>query len=61
MGVFVNTNGIVKYLTGNKISEVLQSVAKACHGDLTKDEIGRLIQTLFARHVNPSEKASYSS
>ena len=41
MGVFVNTNGIVKYLTGNKISEVLQSVAKACHPDLTKDEIMR--------------------
>ena len=41
MGVFVNTNGIVKYLTGNKISEVLQSVAKACHADLTKDEIMR--------------------
>jgi hypothetical protein len=39
MGVFVNTNGIVKYLTGNKTSEVLQSVAKACHADLTKDEI----------------------
>jgi alkylhydroperoxidase/carboxymuconolactone decarboxylase family protein YurZ len=60
MGVIVNTNGIVKYLTGNKISEVLQSVAKACHADLTKDEIGRLIQTLFARHVNPSAKASCS-
>jgi len=42
MGVFVNTNGIVKYLTGNKISEVLQSVAKTCHADLTKDEIMRL-------------------
>jgi hypothetical protein len=41
MGVFVNTSGIVKYLTGNKISEVLQSVAKACHPDLTKDEIMR--------------------
>jgi hypothetical protein len=41
MGVFVNTNGIVKYLTGNKISEVLQSLAKACHADLTKDEIMR--------------------
>jgi hypothetical protein len=42
MGVFVNKHGIVKYLTGSKISEVLQSVAKACHLDLTRDEIMRL-------------------
>ena len=41
MGVFVNKHGIVKYLTGSKISEVLQSVAKACHPDLTRDEIMR--------------------
>ena len=41
MGVFVNANGIVEYLTGNNISEVLQSVAIACHADLTKDEIMR--------------------
>jgi hypothetical protein len=38
MGVFVNKHGIVKYLTGSKISEVLQSVTKACHPDLTRDE-----------------------
>ena len=41
MGVFVNKHGIVKYLTGSKISEVLQSVTKACHPDLTRDEIMR--------------------
>jgi hypothetical protein len=41
MGMFVNKHGIVKYLTGSKISEVLQSVAKACHPDLTRDEIMR--------------------
>jgi hypothetical protein len=41
MGVFVNKHGIVKYLTGGKISEVLQSVAKVCHQDLTRDEIMR--------------------
>ena len=45
MGVFVNKHGIVKYLTGSKISEVLQSVAKACHPDLTRDEI-----MLFSSH-----------
>ncbi len=41
MGVFVNRHGIVKYLTGSKISEVLQSVAKACHPDLMRDELMR--------------------
>jgi hypothetical protein len=35
----MNKNGIVKYLTGSKISEVLQSVAKACHPDLMRHEI----------------------
>ncbi len=39
MGVFVNKQGITKYFTGGKITEVLQSIAKACHPDLTKDEI----------------------
>jgi hypothetical protein len=41
MGVFVNKHGIVKYLTVSKISEseVLQSLTKACHLDLTRDEI----------------------
>ena len=41
MGVFVNHQGIVRYLTTNKIAEVLQSVAKTCHPDLTRDEIMR--------------------
>ncbi len=39
MGIFVNHQGIVKYLTANKIAEVLHSVAKACHPDLLRDEI----------------------
>ena len=41
MGVYENHQGLVKYLTGNKISEVLQAIAKKCHPDLTKDEILR--------------------
>ena len=41
MGVFVNKFGSTKYLTGNKIQEVLQSVAKEVHPDLTKDELKR--------------------
>jgi hypothetical protein len=41
MGVYVNHQGVVKYLTGNKISELLQAIAKKCHLDLTKDEISR--------------------
>jgi hypothetical protein len=41
MGIFVNKQGILKYLTANKISEVLQSVVKTCHPDLLRDEIMR--------------------
>jgi hypothetical protein len=41
MVVYLNHQGIVKYLTGNKISELLQSIAKHCYPDLTKDEISR--------------------
>lgn len=41
MGVFVNHQGNTKYLTANKIAEVLQSFAKVCHPDLTRDEIKR--------------------
>jgi hypothetical protein len=41
MGIFVNHQGIVKYLTANKITEVLQSVAKTCHPNLSRDEIMR--------------------
>jgi hypothetical protein len=39
IGVFVNHQGIVRYLTANNIAEVLQSVAKTCHPDLTRDKI----------------------
>jgi hypothetical protein len=39
MGVFVNKFGITRYLTGNKIQDVLQSIARAVHPDLTEDEI----------------------
>jgi hypothetical protein len=38
MGVFINHQGIVRYLTANKIAEVFQSVAKTCHPDLMRDE-----------------------
>jgi hypothetical protein len=41
MGVFVNKSGSTKYLTGNKIQEVLQSIAKEVHPDLMKDELKR--------------------
>jgi hypothetical protein len=33
MGVYLNHQGIVKYLTGNKILELLQSIAKHYHPD----------------------------
>ena len=35
----MNKQGITKYFTGSKITEVLQSIAKACHPDLTRDEL----------------------
>ena len=38
MGVFVNKQGITKYFTGSKITEVLQSIAKACCPNLIRDE-----------------------
>jgi hypothetical protein len=37
MTVFVNKNGITRYLTGKKISNVLQSIARAVHSDLSED------------------------
>ena len=43
MGVFVNKFGITRYLTGNKIQNVLRSIAKAVHPDLTEDEIKRFL------------------
>jgi hypothetical protein len=39
MGVFVNHHGLVKYLTANKIADVLQSIAIECHPNLTRDEL----------------------
>jgi hypothetical protein len=39
LAVFVNKNAITKYLTGNKISDVLQSTARTVHQDLSEDEI----------------------
>jgi hypothetical protein len=46
MGVFVNKFGSTKYLTGNKIQDLLQSIAKAVYPDLTEDEIKR-----FSSHL----------
>ena len=42
LGVFVNKFGIKKYLTGNKIAEVLRFVAKKVHPDCTADELSRI-------------------
>ena len=39
MGVYLNHQGIAKHLTRGKIAELLQSIAKACHPDLTKQEM----------------------
>ncbi len=42
MGVSVNKFGIKKYLTGGKITKVLQSVAKKVHLDYRADELSRI-------------------
>ena len=42
MAVFVNNQSQTKYLTGSKIAEILQSVAKTSHPDMTPDEISRI-------------------
>jgi hypothetical protein len=41
MAVFVNKNGNTKYLTGNKISDVLHTIARIVHPDLSEDKIKR--------------------
>ena len=47
LAVYVNKLGATKYLTGNKISEVLCSIARIVHPDLSKDEIKR-----FSSHLD---------
>jgi hypothetical protein len=42
MAVFINNQGQTKYLTESKIAEILQSVAKTAHPDMTPDEISRI-------------------
>ena len=42
MAVFVNKSNTTKYLTSNKFAEVLCSIAKAVHPDLTKEELKKL-------------------
>jgi hypothetical protein len=46
MAVFVNKFGITRYLTGGKIADVLQPVAKAVHLDISADKIKR-----FSNHL----------
>jgi hypothetical protein len=44
--MFVNKFGITRYLMGNKIADVLRSIAKAVHPTLSADEIKR-----FSSHL----------
>ena len=41
MSVFENNLGQTKYLTGNKIAELLQSLARSTHPDMMLDEVSR--------------------
>ncbi|KAL7524435.1 hypothetical protein ACHAXR_003466 [Thalassiosira sp. AJA248-18] len=42
MGIFVNQFGATKFLTGNKIADVLQAVTKVAHPDWTKEEVSKI-------------------
>ncbi len=42
MDMFVNKYGIKRYLTGGKIANVLRSIAKIVHPDLTKEELNHI-------------------
>jgi len=42
MAIFVNNQSQTKYLTGSKIAEILQSVAKTTHPNMTPDEISKI-------------------
>jgi hypothetical protein len=42
MGVFINKFGIKKYLMGGKIAQVLQSIAKIVHPNLSAEELSRI-------------------
>ncbi len=46
MGIFLNKFGIKRYLTGGKIADVLQSIPRVVHPDLSEDEIKR-----FSSHL----------
>ncbi len=48
MAVFVNKNGNTKYLTGNKISDVLHTFARIVHPDLSDDKIKRYSGRVWA-------------
>jgi hypothetical protein len=39
LAVFLNHHGLKKYLTGNKIAKILQTIARSIHPDLSKDKI----------------------
>ncbi len=53
MAVFLNNSGNKKYLTGNKISKVLRSIARAVHPNLSKDKNQVLLLT-FRESLGPS-------
>ena len=39
LGIFINHNGIKKYLTGSKIAKFLQSVSQKLYPNMTREEI----------------------
>lgn len=42
LAVFINHQGIKKYLTSSKIADMLHSIAKDAHPDMTKGDISKM-------------------
>lgn len=42
LGVFINHQGIKRYLTGSKIADLLRAVAKEVHPDMSKEELSKM-------------------
>ena len=43
LAIFVNKHGDIKYLTANKIADVIRAAARTAHPDLTEDEIEKFL------------------
>lgn len=42
LGVFINHQGIKRYLTGSKIADLLRNLAKEVHPDMSKEDLSKM-------------------